>query len=672
MIERESRSLAEVLEGRASMTPDRVLYQFLDRDLEVTEQLTYSALRTRSCAVAAALQSEGLRGETVMLLFPPGLDFIEAFLGCFLAGVIAVPVSPPDPVRLMRSLPRLRRIAQDAAALGVITTSRLRELCQSVFNEEAHHLRWLETDRITADRAAVWTPHHPSGEETAFLQYTSGSTTAPRGVRVSHANLMANERFIADACDLSEADQGVSWLPMVHDMGLIGGVLQPLYSGFPVQLLSPVTFLKRPLSWLMAISDSEATISPAPNFAYAYCHRRVREDDIYTLDLSSWRAALNGSEPVNADVMRRFQERFKPAGFASSAFIPCYGLAEATLLVSGDKPRDRAPRTVHVLKAALGSGRVEVVPSAGEETRALATCGRPSRNHRVAIVDPETAVPRSAGDIGEIWVSGPSVAQGYWRNPEATERLFRATLSSGEGPFLRTGDLGAFVDDELVVTGRLKDLLIIRGKNHYPQDIELSAEGAHGLVVPGGVVAVPTTVSGEEHLALLAELTRRPDPSELQHIEERIREAVARDHDIAAHVVALLPKRSLPKTTSGKLQRSATRERYRRGGFEPLHVGILNRPRFEGGRRVDLDDGAFAPEEGAIREWIARQLAKQLGIDPESIDPDKSFDTLGLDSAAAVEIVDAAEEWLGREVDGAVFYQYPTVNLLVRRLKEIL
>lgn len=688
IVHNEPLSLLDVLNERVSRAPDRVLYRFLDANQEEVASLTLRELVIRGRAIGASLQCLQAPGSTALLLYPPGLSFIEAFFGCLFGGVVPVPVSAPDPVRFKRTLPRLQVIARDADTRSILTSGDLAGQRRRITEEAASlaEMEWTDTDTVGDEAASMLVERRPKQEDVAFLQYTSGSTSKPRGVRVTHGNLMANERFIAEACGLAEEDRGVSWLPMFHDMGLIGAVLQPLYSGFPVRFLSPVTFLRNPLSWLRAISDFRATISPAPNFAYAYCTRRVTDDEVSSLDLSSWKCALNGAEPVSAVVLDRFARKFRMAGFRRHAFYPCYGLAESTLLVSGAKPAEAEPSVFHVVKSSLQEGRAAVKPFASEETRPLVSCGATDGDHRVLIVDPDTEEALEEGRVGEIWIRGPSVAEGYWTQGGPSEDPFHARLSTGDSEeYLRTGDLGFLYGRELVVTGRCKDLIVIRGKNHYPQDIEVTVEHAHIAVVQGGVAAFSVDREGEERLVLAVEATsKRLSPAELEEIDARVREAVTREHDVAVQVVAIVERRTLPKTSSGKLRRGVCRDRFLEGTLRVLHSGDRVSELEEPVEPEGIPDGGHAPlpareggtqtpgapTEGEIREWLFRQISSHLGIPREAIDPARTFAAYGLDSHVAVEMVDAAETWLQRELDPVMFYNYPTVRHLVRYLSS--
>jgi acyl-CoA synthetase (AMP-forming)/AMP-acid ligase II len=448
-------------------------------------------------------------------------------------------------------------------------------------------MRWLATDNIASALEERWQGPGVSGDTLALFQYTSGSTAAPKGVMISHANLLHNSAYINHAFELTPDSVSVTWLPAFHDMGLVDGIIQPLYTGFPCFLMSPQSFLQRPVRWLQAVSRYQATHSGAPNFAYDLCVSKITPDQRRTLNLSGWRSAYNGAEPIRTGTLERFAEAFQPCGFRLSSFYPCYGLAEATLMVSGGFLQDASIRCT-VQAPALAQNQVVEASVQQQNVRTLVGCGHamPECKTKIVIAHPESLTQCSLGEVGEIWVSGPSIAQGYWNRLEETERTFRAYLAdTGEGPFLRTGDLGFLKDDELFVTGRLKDLIIIDGRNHYPQDIELTAEQSHPDIRAGCCAAFSVDVADEERLVVAAEVDRRYQPEHHQQgvgpesnprgrrlldteaVVRAIRRAVAEEHGVRAHAVVLLTAGSIPKTSSGKVQRHACRADFLAGAW---------------------------------------------------------------------------------------------------------
>lgn len=566
-------TFVELLRQRAAQHPDMPVYIFLVDGESDAVTMTYGELDCQARAIAVQLQALGSAGERALLLYPPGIEYIAGFLGCLYAGVVAVPAYPPNPARLARTLPRIQTIVANAGATVALTTEMIRALAPMVFEQapDLGALRWLATDGPTNGIEQSWRPPPINGETLAFLQYTSGSTGTPKGVMLSHANLLANEAVIAEAFALAPGDCGVSWLPPYHDMGLIGGILQPIYLGTHCVLMSPVTFLQRPIRWLQAISRYGGTISGGPNFAYDLCARKVTPEQLATLDLSHWSLAFNGAEPVRAETIDRFAATFAACGFRREAFYPCYGLAEATLLVTG-ADREAPPLVLDVETSGLADNRV--LPARGEQATRLVSCGRCYGDLTLAIVDPATQTRCQPDQIGEIWVAGSSIAQGYWQQPDESTSTFQAQIAvTDEKPFLRTGDLGFVRDGALFVTGRLKDLIIIDGRNVYPQDIELTTEQCHPAIRAGCSAAFSVDADGEERLVIAAEVERNfvaaqrretaeAGPPAVQEVIGAIKRAVSAQHDLRVYAVILLMTGTIPKTSSGKIQRHACRAAY--------------------------------------------------------------------------------------------------------------
>ncbi|WP_224248813.1 non-ribosomal peptide synthetase [Hyalangium gracile] len=603
---RDAATLVDLLRERARREPDFPLYTFLADGEEQEELLTCAGLDHRARMIAAGL-SQLAPGERVLLLYPPGLDYIAAFFGCLYAGVVAVPVYPP---RHDRSLARLQAIALDAqATAGLIRTEHL-ELLRQFFPlaPELEKLTWIATDTLDERAARAWTPPSLTGAERAFFQYTSGSTSLPKGVMLSHRNLLRNLEAIRIRFRQSRSSRVVTWLPPYHDMGLIGGLLQPLYTGYPAVLMSPADFLQQPLRWLRTISRYDATTSGGPDFAYALCVRKARPELCEGLDLSSWRVAFNGAEPIRPETLESFARTFEPFGFRRESFLLCYGLAEATLLVTGSEV-GRPPRVETFDGASLQRGQAVAVETARSDAHALVSSGRNALDGRVVIVDPEQGTPLPDGTIGEIWVSGSSVADGYWNRPDTTAQTFQASLrGSGEGPFLRTGDLGFLRDEELFVTGRAKDLLIIRGLNHYPQDIERTVERSHPAIRPGSGAAFSVEADGEERLVIVYEVSARHVSNGLDEVIEAIRRDVSRQHELIVYAVELLEPGTVPKTSSGKIQRHACRAGFLAGELQPLaRFTLSGEPSAESGTET-----AWVPPSPLARE-VLEEVTRVLG-----------------------------------------------------------
>jgi len=560
-MDHDSATIVDLLRRQALLKGAKQAYTFLVDGESEKKDLTYEDLDRRSRAIGARLQLAGAAGECVLLLYPPGLDFIAAFLGCLYAGAIAVPAYPPRP---NRSQHRLWGIIEDSQSTLVLTTQAVLGGANRVSSEldSAKNLRWFITDNVALESAKEWREPAINGATLAMLQYTSGSTSAPKGVMVSHSNLLSNELMIQKMVGQTEDSVFVGWLPLYHDMGLIGIMLHSLFLGARSVLMSPAAFLQKPSRWLQAISDYRATLSGGPNFAYNLCVRNVSPDERARLDLSSWTVAFNGAEPISHETLERFATTFASCGFRPEAFYPCYGLAEGTLLVSGGL-KENMPVVKSFQVAALENNQAIPADCGQEGGRLLVGCGSNPSAQRIAIVHPELLTECLQGEIGEIWASGPNIAQGYWRRSQETKQTFQAYLpETGEGPFLRTGDLGFIWEGELFITGRLKDLVIIDGRNHYPQDIELTAGNCHPAIRPDCCAAFSIDFEGRERLVIAAELDRHfrdPDRSE---IVKAVRQAVGEKHELRIEHIWFLKTGSLPKTSSGKIQRHACRANF--------------------------------------------------------------------------------------------------------------
>jgi acyl-CoA synthetase (AMP-forming)/AMP-acid ligase II len=569
----EFASFVELLRYRAAEQSNDKAYIFLpDRGGEQLS-LTFAELYARSRLLAQRLAERGQTGDRAVLLFPPGLDFIVAFFGCLLAGIIAVPMMVP---RRDASRDASAAILADCSPRFAMTRHDLIANARPDLAERFRDARldWIFTDpRPAGSGEAECGLASPGRDDVAFLQYTSGSTSAPKGVIVSHGNLIDNSEMIRIAFGNTRSSTYVSWVPLYHDMGLILNVLQSLYVGALCVLMAPVSFLQRPLSWLRAIHDYRAEVAGGPNFAFDLCVRRHRADEMRGIDLSCWRVAFNGAEPVRANTIERFAETFAPHGFTAKSAHPAYGMAEATLMISTGQ-RGVGPVMRKVSRNALQRHQI-IAPSGAEESQTLVGCGRQLCGERVAIVEPESRERLPPGSLGEIWVAGPNVAQGYWRNGPATVSVFRAQLACGGADYwLRTGDLGFLDEDgELFITGRIKDLIIIRGMNHYPQDIEETVQDCHPALRRHGAAAFAVLDgSVAEQLVVVQEIERTyRQQVAASEIIAAIREAIAQDHDIAASEIVLIRPGTLPKTTSGKVQRHLARQLFLAKALAVVH-----------------------------------------------------------------------------------------------------
>ena len=630
-------TLADCLRLHAEQQPQKIAYRFL-KDGEVEERtITYHRLDLAARSVAALLEKHSAVGDRILLLFPPGLNFIVALCACFYSGRVAVPAYPP---RLNRGADRLTGIIQDASPAVALTSSEVKTKALHRFaNDRAfQELAVVTIDSASADASQEWEPVRLDPAMLAVLQYTSGSTSIPKGVQVTHANLMHNEELIQKAFGQTQHDLVVGWLPVYHDMGLIGNVLQPLYCGAESILMPPTSFLQNPARWLAVISRYRATTSGGPNFAYELCCNRITAEQKANLDLSSWRVAFSGAEPVRAQSLERFATEFHDCGFRASAFVPCYGLAESTLFVSGGIT-SAGPVVQAVRADALERNRV--IPASPEKPGALVLvgCGGAGAGHEVCVVDPERLTRCEAGTVGEIWVSGPSVANGYWNRGQEMADTFEARLAdTGKGPYLRTGDLGFLLDGELFITGRRKDLIIIRGRNHYPHDLEATAEKAHPALRACIGAAFSVEAEGEERLVLVHEINPRIQ-AETGAVIAAVRQAIAEEHELQLYAVALTRPGEIPRTTSGKIQRFLCRKVFLAGGLEILSEW---RATFTPSDSQLTGDGEFQVDDW--QTWLILQLARRLRTSPEMIEADQPPSRYGLDSLAAVELAHEIEK----------------------------
>ena len=674
-------TLIDRLQEQASIQPDKRAFTFLaDGETEI-DSLTYWQLNEKAKAIAFVLQERHGSGQRALLLFQPGLDFITAFLGCLYAGVVAVPVYPP---RANRSIERLLSIVADAEASFALTTELIQEQIASKFAEHdaTEKIKFIPTDTLELNLATSWQHPNLTSANLAFLQYTSGSTGKPKGVMVSHGNLIANSEAIQHCFGNKREHRLVSWLPPYHDMGLIGSIIQPAYVGSSMYLMAPVTFLQRPYRWLQAISNYRGQTNGGPNFAYDLCVEKITPQQKATLDLSCWELAFSGAEPVRAETLDRFSEYFRECGFRRRAFYPCYGMAESTLMITGSR-RDAEPVAESFDFKQLEEDRA-VVTAPGEQTITLVSSGTNSPEQKLAIANPKTRNRCADGEIGEIWAKSPSVARGYWQRPELSERSFNGVLNDTQSGWLRTGDLGFMLRGELFVTGRLKDLIIIRGRNYYPQDIELTVDNAHPAIRAGNVAAFAVDVDGEEKLVVTPEIKRTSlRKLDVAAVTEAIRKAVAQNHELQVHGIVLLKTGSIPKTSSGKIQRHACKAGYLAGELNSVGEFTLegSRQQAEGRRQVEarqvlpvsevvIQDRANR-KQIEIENWLKENIAQRLGISPSAIDIHEPFAETGLNSLAAVSLSADLEDWLEIKLSPTIVYDYPNIAELAKHLSHI-
>ncbi|WP_396956156.1 amino acid adenylation domain-containing protein [Nitrosomonas sp.] len=670
-------NLVTLLRHRVDQMPDACAYVFLMDGEHQEQSITYKELDSRARMIAGYLQANHKAGERALLLYPSSLDYIVAFFACLYAGLIAVPVYPPS----RHHLRRLEAIIHDATPTIILTTAEWQSKLQGNGQENwgQNRFDWLATDRqLSGDATPGWKAYLLKLDSLAFLQYTSGSTGTPKGVMVSHGNLMANQRAIQAAFKHSSDTIVVGWLPFYHDMGLIGNILQPLYLGVPAILMSPMAFLEKPIRWLNTISKYRATTSGGPNFAYELCARKITPEQISTIDLSCWNLAFNGSEPVRAATLNRFTDVFSSCGFRKTAFFPCYGLAEATLFVTGRAyaPESKTENTI----SPLSNPSYQPSPN-------FVNCGHADIDHQVCIVNPETGTLRPDGIEGEIWVNGPSVTQGYWNQPVASEETFRAMLA-GSGAhelpevdtYLRTGDLGMFKRGNLYVTGRIKDLIVLRGHNYFPHDFEQALDDGVDALRPGCSAAFSINNENEEILVIVAEARRKKLSSEkAREILNAMRQVLGESSDAPIGILVLVPPGTVPKTSSGKIQRQACKQIYLEQRMpilmqsgEHAVVSTLTNVAYEEtaveSLRDTLQQSTQTQRVILLTSFLRTHLARYLHIPETDLDITRSIRYLGLDSLGTVGLRHAVDTLLNDNVPLSLFLS----DHSVRDLSEIL
>jgi acyl-CoA synthetase (AMP-forming)/AMP-acid ligase II/acyl carrier protein len=675
----EFRTVAGLLQQQCRQYGKKLAFRYLLDGKSDPVEVTYESLDRQARRIASQLRARCQAGDRALLVYPPGLEFIAGFFGCIYSGTLAVPVLPPRPFRQSARVEAIVRHAQPSVVLSTrdLQSRASRQLAQV---PELLALPWLVTDASSDGANGEWSDWEPDESDIAFLQYTSGSTGQPKGVMVSHRNLLHNLAAIQRAYGTQHDGHGVCWLPLYHDMGLIGGVLETLYAGGASTLLSPVAVMQNPLLWLQTISETRASFSGGPDFAYHLCCGKIGKEDRADLDLSCWKVAYTGAEPVRATTIDQFCETFGPCGFRREAFLPCYGLAEATLMVSsGDA--SQAPIQLHCRQEPLTSRQAVEADEQDSETQTLIGCGQTLAGQRILIVDPETKKECEPSQIGEIWVCGPSIATGYFRDESATETSFRARLAgSDEGPFLRTGDLGFLRDGELFVVGRLKDVIILCGRNYYPDDLEWSIQNCHSRLRPYAGAAFSVEINGREELVVAHEVDRHRRDLDVDAVTTAVRDAVIAEHEVIPYNIVLLKAGGIPRTSSGKVQRHSCREQFLADQLDP--VGLWTRPSSNGDENAQGSDGdvlwrhaKHSPNGEVTREkiqsWLVQRLSTRLGVPAKEIQVDRPFAEFGMSSVQAVALTDDLQKWIGQPVSPTFFYNYPTVAALAAHLAEV-
>ncbi|WP_242395324.1 type I polyketide synthase, partial [Anaeromyxobacter oryzisoli] len=660
----------QILRRRADQHGDRRAYTYLRDGEEEQGTLTYAALDRRARAVASEIQRLGASGHRALLLFPQGLEVIEAFFGALYGGAVAVPIPPPDGVRGGRTTSRLMSVAADAQPRIVIGTRATLAALEGddAWSDAVRGVPRLAVEDVSDSCAFGWTEPSIDPNGLAYLQYTSGSTSTPKGTMLLHRNVVHNCSAMHRLFHIDADGVGATWMPYFHDFGLVEGLLLPMYSGVPAVVMSPVAFIKNPLRWLRAISRYHVTQSSSPVFGYDYCVRRFRPEQCEGLDLGSWRVANMGAEPIRADVMERFRATFAPYGFRGGTLSPGYGLAETTLAVAGTMPGTEA-RAYTFDADALRNGKVREVSPGAPRSRPLVGCGAAVVDTEIAIVEPSSGRRCGPDEVGEIWVSSPSVAAGYWQRPEASASTFDARLAGEpERAYLRTGDLGFLRGGALFIAGRVKDLIILDGANHYPEDIEATLRTAHEAIADAGSIAFSVDSASGERLVIVQEL-RSPNryKDRVDEIIGSIRRAVFARHDLAVAAVALIKPGSLPKTSSGKVQRQACRQMFLDGALDAIRVWSADTAA-AAATATPREDTTPPLGQAELERWLVERVAHLVSIPPERIDVRAPFASYGMGSRAAVGLVGEIEQRVGHRLRATLAYEYPSIEALARHL----
>ncbi|HLO89754.1 MAG TPA: AMP-binding protein [Lentimicrobium sp.] len=656
-------TLPEVLQTRAIHTPDKPAFIFLTDGDDQEERVTFKELDHAARSIAARLIGLNMKGERALMLYPGGINFIKALFGCLYAGIIAVPAYPP---RKNRSLERLRLMVVDSGAKIVMATDEIFNASNKNFQdvEELKNMNWMITDKAEGDL-----PDNnfirPGYEDIALLQYTSGSTGMPKGVMVAHSNIMRNCEFIRTSFSFSTQSTGVSWLPSFHDMGLVGQILQPVYTGFTSVLMAPVSFLQKPIRWMKAFSKYRGTMGGAPNFAFDLLADNTTEEEREGLDLSSIVTLYCGAEPIRKSTFTKFIETYTNYGFKTEMLYPCYGMAETTLITSGP-PALRGPVYLTVSGNALEKNKVLKVPETEPDARHLVGVGYPWLDTTVRIVNPDTLQLSKPDEIGEIWINGSSVTKGYWNNKKVTDETFRAELEGDDLQYLRTGDLGFMHEGELYITGRLKDMIILHGLNYYPQDIELVAERSHEALMPNSSAAFSVLVDEIEKLVIVAEVKRSfLRDLDVHGIADAIRHSVSDEFELEVYGIQLLRTASILKTSSGKIQRKACKQGFLEKSLEVVGESVLEAGSDHGTSETTID-------LTSVQAWLMVWIHLKLGVSLDRIDMGKNISAYGLNSLKAVQLQQDFLQKYGVNIPPYIFFEKMTVKDLSEKAYKML
>ncbi len=660
---RNCTTYTEVIKNRTKSFPNHVVFRFLEDGINENGSFTFLQLQTRAQALAASLQRAGNKGDSVLLLFQPSLEYVASLYACFYSGFIAVPAYPP---RRNRGFDRIYRILKDSRTQICLVSKQVYDDIQRNFGDDEifNNLQWIIYEDIDASDHKYFQNVELNSEDLALIQYTSGSTGQPKGVMISQLNLLYNSEYIRQSFSIDKETVGVHWLPLFHDMGLIGGILQAPYACCMNVNMPPMAFLRNPLNWLNAIHKYRGTIAGGPNFAFDYCIDKTKEEDREFLDLSSMKVFFCGAEPIRETTFKNFSEAFRKSNVSENQLYPCYGMAETTLIVTGGNSMDN-PNYLYVDTSSLSKKVIVVSGKGTKKATSIVGCGHIWMDMRIEIVDPVSKTKCEKDRVGEIWIQGQTVAQGYWRNTEDTESIFGAYIGDGkDGPFLRTGDMGFFNGNELFVTGRLKDIIIIRGMNHYPSDIEYSIQNNISELRQNGGAAFPVSINESEKLVIVQEIERTSmRDANYSDIIDRVREVVAENHEIDVHAVILIRPGSIPITSSGKIQ-------HRQAKYDYLHDNLNKLAEWD---NINLsehkEEDKFVnrePTEEGIREWVINWIARNHNYNIKDIDCDKNIISYGIDSLAAVTLEAEISKQFGFQWHISSFLLNPTINKLAK------
>ncbi len=661
-----AENIVSIINERAIRTPDKNIYRFLEDGETETASFTIKQLDSKARMVAQNLLKHGKKGDRILLLFPTGLDYVAAFFGCLYAGMIAIPAYPP---RRNRSLDRVVSIIKDSGATISLLSRKVSEDISRNFADDdiLNTINWVVFEDFHESDASGWKMPDIQSEDLALLQYTSGSTGEPKGVMISHGNIIYNSEYIRRSFSFDENLQGVNWLPIFHDMGLIGTIIQPAYVGGANVIMPPVTFLKNPLNWLKAIDKYKANNGGGPNFSYDYCIQKTTEEERASFDLSHMETFYCGAEPIRQSTLETFAMGLKASEMSRNMLFPCYGLAEGTLIVSGSH-MGAGPKYLNVDADSLSKNQINILAEQEENGIKLVGCGHLWMDTKVLIVDPETHLEVQDGTIGEVWIAGPTVAKGYWNNQELSHQIFHAQLAdTHEGHFMRSGDLGFFHQEELYITGRLKDLIIIRGVNYYPTDIEFTVQHNSTTLRQYGGAAFPLVVEGDEKLAVVQELERtamRLD--DYEPILNTIRQDIAMEHELEVYAIILIRTGSLPLTSSGKIQR-----RHCKNLFLNEQLSVVASWQQKQTEAPSQAQEHPEPTEEAIKEWLTHWIVRNQHFKLEDIDPEKHLLSYGLDSLAAVNLETEISAHFGVQWHVSSFMLNPTINKIAKEGAEM-